>query len=311
MAAQLIAKIPEGTDWIYEVKWDGYRVEAIKEGANVRLLSRKSKNLSADYPEICTALAKLKTHGAVIDGEVVALDDRGRPSFQDLQNRRSARNAHIVYYAFDLLNLNGDSLLNEPIESRKSKLAALLKGSEVLFSANLPGTSYEVVAAIKKLGLEGIVAKRRNSRYEPGRRSGAWIKLHFKKRQEFVIGGFKLDGRRLRSIAVGYYDHKRLMFAGKVRGGFEQFNRSRLLQALLEVGATKCPFANLPASRTGHWGEGITTEEMSEIHWVKPKLVAQVKFTEWTKDGLLRHADYLGLRDDKEPHDVIRETEQV
>jgi bifunctional non-homologous end joining protein LigD len=315
MQAKLVPELPEGEDWIYEVKWDGYRVETIKHGDTVRLISRNAKNLTPDYPEVRDAVARIRAHTAVLDGEVVALDDQGKPSFQRLQHRGSlGRNRRIVYYAFDLLNLNGQDLRAVPLIDRKEKLATILRDSGILFSANLETSAADVAEQIKKLDLEGVVAKRRNSRYESANRSGAWLKVQFKRSQEFIIGGYKpeADGT-VRSIVVGYYDNGKLMSAGKVRGGFNPLTRAQLLKAMkpLEVGtdrrAVRCPFTDLPRSKKSHWGEGITAEEMAEIKWLKPKLVAQIKFTEWTRDGNLRHASYLGLRHDKSSKEVIRE----
>ena len=161
--------------------------------------------------------------------------------------------------------------------------------------------------AVRRLNLEGVVAKRRESTYEPGRRSGAWVKVKFSARQEFVIGGYKPGGGPFDSLLVGYYDGPRLMFAGKVRNGFTPALRARLFNQLAPLAAARCPFANLPSSRTSHWGEGITAEEMTQLRWLKPITVAEVAFTEWTRDGHLRHSAFVALRDDKAPREVRRE----
>lgn len=308
MAARLVAQLPVGPEWIYEIKWDGYRVEGIKHGEQVRLLSRKEKNLTADFPGVREALAALRADTAVLDGEIVAVDKTGRPSFQVLQNRSSLRaSERIMYYAFDLLHLDGADLTDLPLLERKQRLRRLLQGSKVLFSANLQGPPAEIVEQVKRLDLEGVIAKKRDSAYEPGNRSCAWVKVQFKRQQEFVIGGYKPEAASFSSIAVGYYEGRKLMFAGKVRGGFDARNRASLLKTMQALEAAKCPFANLPSSRTGRWGEGMTAEQMAEMKWLKPRLVAQIKFTEWTRDGHLRHGDYLGLREDKSASEVVRE----
>lgn len=308
MAAHLVQTLPEGPDWVYEIKWDGYRVEALKWDAEVRLLSRKKKNLTAEFPMVARAVAALKADRTVLDGEIVAVDASGRPSFQALQNRSAmGTSGRVMYYAFDLLCLDGDDLTALPLVERKRKLERLLRGSPVLFSANLAGEPANIVEQIRRLDLEGVIAKRRDSVYEPGNRSGAWVKVQFKRQQEFVIGGYKPDGASLSSIAAGYYEQGKLMFAGKVRGGFDPLSRAALLKVMQPLESEKCPFANLPSSKTGQWGEGMTAEQMAEMKWLKPRLVAQIKFTEWTRDGHLRHADYLGLRDDKSPREVVRE----
>src|SRR5687767_2844528 len=221
MQARLVRSLPEGDDWVYEVKWDGYRVEAIKHGEIVRLISRNKKNLTRDFPDVALAVATIKADAAVLDGEVIAVDAAGRPSFQALQHRSALAAGHrLVYYAFDLLHIDGRDLTSLPLFERKRALAKILRGSRVPFSADLQGTPEQIVASIKALDLEGVVAKRRDSRYEPANRSGAWLKVQFKRQQEFVIGGYKPEGDAFSSIAVGYYDRGKLIFAGKVRGGF-------------------------------------------------------------------------------------------
>ncbi len=308
MQAKLVRDLPQGDDWIYEIKWDGYRIEALKHGDDVRLLSRNEKNHTSAFPQIRYAVAGITAHTAVLDGEIVALDDQGHPSFQALQHRTALASHHrLVYFAFDLLNLNGKDLCDLPLDVRKKELAKVLAGSRVQLSADLNGDPAIIIQAIKGADLEGLVAKRRDSRYEPANRSGAWVKVQFKRQQEFVIGGYKPEGDSFSSIAVGYYDNGKLMYAGKVRAGFNAHSRRELLKAMQPLGIPLCGFAGLPTSKTGHWGEGMTPEQMAEIQWLKPKLVAQIKFTEWTKDGHLRHADYLGLRSDKPPAEVIRE----
>jgi bifunctional non-homologous end joining protein LigD len=151
------------------------------------------------------------------------------------------------------------------------------------------------------------VAKRRRSFYEPGRRSGAWKKVRFAKHQDLVIGGYKPNATNFDSLIVGYYDRSGLMSAGKVRSGFTPLLRAAVYERLLPLVTKRCPFANLPTSHTSHWGEGITAEEMEALVWVKQKLVAEISFTEWTRDGSLRHAAFLALRDDKAPQEVRRE----
>jgi bifunctional non-homologous end joining protein LigD len=159
------------------------------------------------------------------------------------------------------------------------------------------------------MNLEGVVAKRKDSRYEPGKRSDAWVKVRFAKRQEFVVGGFKPAGSSFDSILVGYYERpRRLLCAGKVRNGITPHARAELAAKFARLLTARCPFANLPSSRSSHWGEGITAEEMTLLRWVKPAIVVEVSFVEWTRDGSLRHASFEGFRDDKPPRDVVRET---
>jgi bifunctional non-homologous end joining protein LigD len=306
MAAALVDALPSGDEWLYEAKFDGYRALALKDGTKVRILSRKGNDLTAAYPAIRQAVGALTTKSAVIDGEIVAFDETGRPSFQQLQHR-SAKPSAIRYFAFDLLHLNGKDLHAETLSARRDALQKILAGSEVVFSAELPGAAEDVIQAIAEVGLEGVVAKRRDSRYEPGKRSGVWQKFKVQHRQEFVIGGYKPENRHFQSIVVGYYEDKKLRFGGRVRAGFTAAQRAALFELLRPMKIEKCPFADLPTGKTGHWGEGVTEEDMKVLKWVKPTLVAEVAFTEWTRDGHLRHSRFVGMRTDKDARSVVRE----
>lgn len=304
MMATLARALPVGDAWTYEVKWDGYRTLALKEGPRVTLFSRNLKDVTAQYPSAVGAIGGLKARDALVDGEIVALDDTGRPSFQALHHQSAAA---VVYYVFDLLHVNGSDLSRDSLEARRTRLAAAAKGTAVLLSEPLPGTPDQIERAVRDLGLEGVVGKRRDSRYEPGRRSGAWVKVKFSRRQEFVIGGYKPADAGFDSVLVGYYDQRKLHYAGKVRAGFTPHARVDLFRRLAPLQSSKCSFVNLPSSRSSHWGEGITAEEMTQLRWVKPAVVVEVAFTEWTRDGNLRHASFVGVRDDKPAKDVRRE----
>jgi bifunctional non-homologous end joining protein LigD len=308
MKATAVTELPTGDEWIYEVKWDGYRALGLKHGQNARLLSLKDKDLTSDFPGVAEAVRSIGVDTATIDGEIVAIDSEGCPSFQALQNRASlGKEWQVVYYAFDLLNFEGEDWAKKPLHERKEKLRAVLQGSDVRYNANLSGSPKAILRTIESAGLEGIVAKKRDSFYRAGTRVTTWLKFKINKAQEFVIAGYKPDAGSFQSILVGYYEAKKLVFAGKVRQGFNPYVRAKLYEAMRPCLTSKCPFANLPSSRTSHFGEGITTEEMKELCWLKPKLVAQISFTEWTNYGLLRHATFEGLRDDKETHSVVRE----
>jgi bifunctional non-homologous end joining protein LigD len=311
--------LPSGRGWSYEVKWDGYRAQIVKRGSSISLASRNGKDLTRQFSSIAADARTIDAADAILDGEIVALDPHGRPSFQALHHRATAGLA-VVYYAFDLLHLDGRDLVREPLDGRRALLKKVVAGSRVLQSEPLPGAPDEIAAAVKDMHLEGVVAKRRDSAYEPGRRSEAWVKVRFARRQEFVVGGFKPAGGSFDSILVGYYEnsgaHKRrgagaapgkLLCAGKVRSGFTPATRTVLAGRLSPLITPRCPFVNLPTSRTSHWGEGITAEEMTTLRWVKPAIVVEVSFVEWTRDGSLRHASFEGLRDDKPPRDVARE----
>jgi bifunctional non-homologous end joining protein LigD len=307
MMARLTDKLPEGPRWTYEVKFDGYRALLLKDGNSVRLLSRKDNDLTSTYPSIQAAAAKLHAADALLDGEIVALDAHGKPSFQALQHRSAHRNFAIVFYAFDMLHLDGDDLRGRPLDERRRKLAEVVKGSGILLSEPLRGTPQQIIDAVSGVGLEGIVAKRADSRYESGERSGAWVKLKLEKQQEFVIGGYRPGPVGVDALLVGYYEGRALRFAGKVRAGLTPHLRREVHERLVPLHATKCPFADLPNSKTSHWGGGVSAEQMAEMQWLKPALVGQIRFVEWTNDGHLRHAAFLGLRTDKPARAVRRE----
>ena len=306
MMAVSARTLPVGADWTYEVKWDGYRAQVIKDGGSVSLASRNLKNITRQYPAIAAAASGVDANAALLDGEIVVLDADGRPSFQALHHA-DFNGLSVVFYAFDLLHLNGRDLTRMPLDNRRRALARVVAGSDVLLSDPLPGTADEIARAVRDLGLEGVVAKRRRSSYIAGRRSDSWVKVRFAKHQEFVIGGYKPSATNFDSLLVGYYDKTQLIAAGKVRSGFTPHLRAQVFEQLQGFETTRCPFANLPSARSGHWGEGITADEMKTLIWVKPQQVVEVAFAEWTRDGSLRHAAFIGLRDDKAPTAVIRE----
>ncbi len=306
MMATAARELPAGPDWSYEVKWDGYRAQIVKEGSRVALASRNLKDITETFDGVATAARALRSNSAILDGEIVALDAEGRPSFQALHHWATAGLA-IVFYAFDLLHLDGESLLKTPLDQRRASLRRLVPGTDLLLSDALPGSPAEITDAVKQLGLEGVVAKRRRSLYEPGRRSDAWVKVRFAKHQELVVGGYTPAPTGFDSLVVGYYEGQALLSAGKVRSGFTPHSRALVFDRLRTLAVKRCPFDNLPTSRSSHWGEGITAEEMGTLVWVKPRVVVEVAFTEWTRDGSLRHASFLGLRDDKPARSVRRE----
>jgi bifunctional non-homologous end joining protein LigD len=305
MLATAASRLPTGRDWTYEVKWDGYRTLAVLESGSVRLFSRNLKDVTKSYPAVARAVAALRTNSAVIDGEVVALDEAGRPSFQALHHGAGHR---LAFFVFDLLRLNGDDLTGWPLTKRRSHLTTLVRDSGLLLSEPLPGSPDEIERAIRGMQLEGVVAKRSSSRYEPGRRSPSWIKVRFNRRQEFVIGGYKPAPVNFDSILVGCYEGRRLRFSAKVRAGFRGQARSAVFVRIAAHVVARCPFSNLPNSGSGRWGEGITAEDMTRLVWVKPQVVVEVAFVEWTRDGLLRHPQFVGLREDKLASEVSFET---
>ena len=310
MTATAARELPTGAEWSYEVKWDGYRAQIVKDGPRVSLASRNLKDITDAFRRVADAARGIAATSAIVDGEIVALDAEGRPSFQALHHWATAGLA-IVFYAFDLMHLDGKDLIKRPLDERRASLTRIVSNTDLLLSDPLPGAPAEITTAVRRLGLEGIVAKRKRSLYEPGRRSDAWIKVRFAKHQELVIGGYKPLPNGFDSIVVGYYQDGSLMSAGKVRNGLTPRSRALLFERLEPLIVKKCPFANLPTSRTSHWGEGITAEEMAGLVWVKPRLVVEVAFTEWTRDGSLRHAAVIGMRDDKDARAVRRESTET
>jgi len=237
------------------------------------------------------------------------LAEDGRPSFQALQHRASHPKHRIVFYAFDVLYRNGRNLMDEPLVKRRAQLPEIIgQNPTIRLSRDLPGSAAAIVAAVRAAGIEGVVAKRRNSAYRPGERSSDWVKFKLEQQQELVIGGYRPQGSMgLDALLVGYYQAKKLHFAGKVRAGFTPHIRRELVERLKPLATATCPFANLPDATTGHWGGGITAQQMREMQWARPELLPQIRFTEWTADNRLRHAAFLGLRFDKAASEVHRE----
>src|SRR5271157_6208097 len=312
MKAKLVGSGPAG-DRMYEVKFDGFRAQALRGGAETRILSRNAKDLGKEFPEVRDSIAALDVQDAIIDGEIVALDEKGRSSFQLLQGLDMGQERPpIVFYAFDLLRLNGKDLRNLPIEERKAKPEELLKPASgvIRYSVSFTKDIAKLLDLAHKLGLEGLIGKRSGSRYEPGKRTGAWIKLKLHHEQEFVIGGYtEPEGSRkyFGALLVGFYEGKKLKFAGRVGTGFSEQLLSTLFSKLDKIRVEKCPFSNLPAPGRNRWDQGLTAAEMKRCRWVKPALVCQIKFTEWTRDDRLRQPVFLGLREDKKANEVVRE----
>jgi bifunctional non-homologous end joining protein LigD len=314
MKARLVENPPATGDWIYELKFDGIRLIVVKTGKKVSLLSRNENELGGRFPEIVEAVKNLPARECVTDGEVVALDEEGRSSFQLLQAREiEGGKSPVYFYAFDLLQVDGKSLISLSLEARKSVLKQLCAGvgDPIRYSGNIGGDAKTLLDEVKRRGLEGIIGKQRNSIYEPGRRSGAWIKLKCVNEQEFVIGGYtpsQGSRKHFGAILVGYYNKdKKLVFAGKVGTGFTAKSLATLHRKFQQQERDSCPFADLPSKQNGQWVQGITPSMMRKIHWLNPVFVCEIKFAEWTRDKKLRAPVFLGLREDKRPSDVIRE----
>jgi bifunctional non-homologous end joining protein LigD len=297
---------------LYEMKFDGYRALAFKTGAEVRLLSRNRTLFNENYPELIGSLKLLPAKNFIIDGEIAALDQNGKTSFQLLQSYAIRKHTPLVYYAFDLLRLDGTDLRTQPLFERRNGLAKLLRNApdNIRFSEELQGSREELLQIARQFGLEGLIAKKRDSVYESGRRSGAWVKVKLTQQQEFVIGGYTPPERSRKyfgALLVGYYGSEGLLFAGRVGTGFSEKALAALHEGMQKINRASCPFVNLPEKGPGRWRQALTPAVMKRCAWVEPVLVAQIKFTEWTSDDQLRQPVFLGLRTDKQAKEVVRE----
>ncbi|HEX5191341.1 MAG TPA: non-homologous end-joining DNA ligase [Solirubrobacteraceae bacterium] len=299
--------------WSYEVKWDGVRAIAYVKPGRLRLESRNLNEITDAYPEVRGILLDLGMHEAVLDGEIVAFDDAGKPSFERLQTRmhvtapstikRLSKSSPVVYAIFDLLHLDGETLMRLPYEQRRERLEQLgLGGPAWRVPAAHRGAGRRLLDATREQGLEGVVAKRLDSRYEPGRRNGCWIKVKHLRRQELVIGGWLPgEGRRAERIGallMGYYEsdagERRFRYAGRVGTGFTERMLNALMKRLAPLRATTNPFDDPP-------------KLPRNAEFVTPELVADIEFRQWTGDGVMRAPSFKGLRDDKPAADVVRE----
>jgi bifunctional non-homologous end joining protein LigD len=312
MLAKLSPLPREDSHWAFEVKWDGVRAIAHSQPGRIHFMSRNGNEVTGAYPELRALNRELGSHAAILDGEIVAFDEAGRPSFEALQPRMHQRGeaavrrlallAPVTYVLFDLLWLDGHSLMDLPFTERRARLEELeLDGEHWCTPAFHPGEGSAFMAATREQGLEGIVAKRLDSPYIPGGRDGSWLKLKHSRRQELVIGGWT-EGKGSRAARIGalhlgvHDEHGVLRYAGRVGTGFDEQELERLGALLDSLAQDKSPFAGVQPPRGAHF--------------VEPTLVCEVEFTEWTRDGLLRHPSYKGLREDKPATTVVREREQ-
>jgi len=298
MLATLIDAPFDDPDWIFETKWDGYRIVARIDDGKVSLLSRRGKDVTRDYPRIAAALAKLgRVRQAAIDGELVALDKRGRSRFQLLQNAANTR-TRLVYYVFDLLFLNGKDLRRLPLVERKRRLKSLLgPGRVIRYSRHVRRTGEAAFRNARRSGYEGIMAKRAQGPYASGRRTREWLKIKTGLRQEVVIVGYTRPQRSRQyfgALALAVRQGGKWKYVGRAGTGFDRDNLKSIHAKLVRLRSPRKPIdAIVP-------GERGTT-------WVRPRLVCEVKFTEWTADGQMRHPAFVGLRTDKPARRVVRE----
>jgi bifunctional non-homologous end joining protein LigD len=304
--ATLVDEAPEGDDWLHEMKFDGYRIEARRDAATVTLWTRNEKEWTKPFQAIADAVARLPCRQALIDGEAAVLMPDGTTSFNALQNALEGEGkGRIVYFVFDLLHLDGQDLTKLSLEDRKAALARLVQragpaADPIRYSDHVEGSGQAFFKQACGMKLEGIVSKRRKDPYHSGR-GRSWLKAKCNREQELIIAGFtEPEGRRkgLGALLLAVNDEGELRYAGKVGTGFTERSAEELRQKLDPLVVKAPPFAKRP---TG----------LKNAHWVKPRLVAQVQFTEWTPDGALRHPSFKGLREDKAAAEVVREVEQA
>jgi bifunctional non-homologous end joining protein LigD len=293
--ATLVDAVPAGDDWIHEVKYDGYRILLSVGGGTAHAYTRSGLDWSDKFGPIVAAASKIKARSALIDGEAVVLDDRGRSSFQLIQGAFKGRGAKLVFYAFDILELDGSYLTGLTLLERKKHLAKLIgrrSTGAIRYSEHIVGNGDAMFKAACKEGLEGIISKRASARYM-GVRTESWLKIKCLKRQEFVIAGWTESDkdRGFRSLILAVHERGKLRYAGKVGTGFTMTAIDRLLKRMQPL-ARSTPTVAAPRAA------------VKGANWIEPKLVAEVAFTEMTSDGILRHPSFMGLREDKAANDV-------
>jgi bifunctional non-homologous end joining protein LigD len=317
MLATLVSDPVEDPGWLYEIKWDGYRAIAYLNNGEVNLRSRNNKSFNEKFYPVYETLKKWKIN-TVIDGEIVVVNEEGLPDFSDLQLWRSEADGHLAFYVFDILWLDGYDVMRLPIEERHQLLESVLPAGDGIIKLSeqfdTPGRDFFSLA--ERLGLEGIFAKKSNSLYIPGFRSKEWLKIKTEKRQEFVIGGYTKNentSKFFSALLVGLYENGEFHFVTPVGTGFDTATQKDILARLKPFETKICPFAVEPEYNKP--SRFRPNPPKAKVIWVKPKLVAEVSYRELTRDGAVRHPSFKGLREDKNPKDVIREvaqkTEQV
>ena len=294
--------------WIYELKWDGYRAVSFLDRNRVDIRSRNDKSFNEKFYPLYDELLKLNRK-MVLDGEIVVIDENGFPDFSALQNWRSEADGQLIYYVFDLLSLNGRDITQLPLRERRKKLREEISNKGMIrISEPLKSTGTELFAIAQKMGIEGIIAKREDSRYLPGKRSREWLKIKTEKRQEFVIGGYTINentSKKFSALLVGVFENNALHFVSPVGTGFDLKQQEEILKKLRPLKTSKCPFVEEPDYNAP--SRFRPNPPKAKVTWVQPKLVAEVSFRELTPDGSIRHPSFKGLREDKAPNEVRRE----
>jgi bifunctional non-homologous end joining protein LigD len=311
MLATLVDDPFDDPDWLFEVKWDGYRTLAFIENGKVQLMSRNNKSFSEKYYPLRQAMEQWNIN-AVIDGEILVIDEKGISNFGALQNWRSEPDGELVMYVFDLLWYEGKNLMNLPLKQRQSVLKDILPVDDdrIRLSHIFPANGNEFFEAAEKLGLEGIIAKKGSSKYAPDQRSKEWLKIKVQKRQEVVIGGYTLNegtGKKFSSLLLGVYENGKLQYAGKVGTGFNDQNQKEMIELFKPLITDESPFSTEPD--VNQPSRFRPNPPKAKATWLKPELVCEVNYAEITSEGVFRHPSFKGLRTDKKTLDVVRETE--
>ena len=302
--AKLEKKVPTGDNWLYELKYDGYRIVAYIEDDAVRLMTRNGQDYTEKFPEITETLKKLQQN-MVLDGEIVVFNENGKSDFQKLQNYLKKKNRYrVTYVVFDLLAYKDEDFREYKLSERKGKLLELLdnQNGQLYYSQHTSGNGKDILHAACKAGMEGIICKKADSLYH-GSRNGDWVKVKCEMRQEFVVGGYTLTSKKrsgVSALLLGYFEGEELVYAGRAGTGFTQKIMKDLEKKFETIIRKTPPFKDPPKERSDE-----------EIFWLSPKLVAEIRFQEWTDEKLLRQASYKGLREDKDPKDVVMEKPDV
>jgi bifunctional non-homologous end joining protein LigD len=295
MECLAVDQVPEGELWQYELKLDGYRTIAIKQDGDVRLFSRNGNSFNSRFPVIVQTLEKMRIKRFILDGEIVALDERGRHSFALLQNIKTSK-APLLFYVFDLLHIDNDDLTKTILEKRRTRLEREFDAlpANVQLSPILSGEAPDIIAHVREFEFEGLIAKRFDSIYVPGQTSDKWQKQKTQRSDDFLVGGYILGRYGVEQLVVGEKRDADLHFVDSVKNGFVRSTRQKVFQAIKGKEIQKCPFANLPEKKGAH---RMDREKMATVHWLQPRIVAEIAFNERTQAGHLRHSKFLRLRE--------------
>jgi DNA ligase D-like protein (predicted ligase) len=294
-----VETIPKGELWQYELKLDGYRTIAIKQDGDVGLFSRNGKSFNSKFPSVVQALEGTRVKRFVLDGEIVALDERGRHSFELLQKIKTSK-AHVRFYVFDLLHIDNDDLTKKILEKRRKRLESEFIGlpENIQLSPILSGAAGDVLAHVREFEFEGVVAKRLDSIYVPGQTSDKWQKQKTQRSDDFLVGGYIPGSHGVEQLVVGERRGRDLYFVESVKNGFVPSTRRKVFNAIKGKEVQKCPFVNLPERKGAY---RMDREKMATVRWMQPRIVAEIAFNERTQSGHLRHSKFLRLRN---PADV-------